>query len=130
MFFSGFVGGESFRSIPQQRERNAPFIVKHAVEGLLPKNRIAAKMLAKLRVLCRPRAHARGPEPDQDFRLIPTMSATATNVFTARPTTAELRRRACVSSRVPASSSPMGATSRTTFPRELRQAGVCPPPDG
>ncbi len=54
MFFSGFVGGESFRSIPQQRERNAPFIVKHAVKGMLPKNRIAAKMLTKLRVFAGP----------------------------------------------------------------------------
>jgi large subunit ribosomal protein L13 len=54
MFFSGFVGGESFRSMPQQRERNAPFIVKHAVKGMLPKNRIAAKMLTKLRVFAGP----------------------------------------------------------------------------
>jgi large subunit ribosomal protein L13 len=54
MFFSGFVGGESFRSIPQQRERNAPFIVKHAVKGMLPKTRIAAKMLTKLRVFAGP----------------------------------------------------------------------------
>ncbi len=50
MFFSGFVGGESFRSMPQQRERNPEFIVEHAVKGMLPKNRIAAKMLTKLRV--------------------------------------------------------------------------------
>lgn len=50
MFFSGFVGGESFRSIPQQRERNPEFIIEHAVKGMLPKNRIARKMLTKLRV--------------------------------------------------------------------------------
>ncbi len=50
MFFSGFVGGESFRSMQQQRERNPEFIITHAVKGMLPKNRIAAKMLTKLRV--------------------------------------------------------------------------------
>jgi len=50
MFFSGFVGGESFRSLKLQRERNPEFIIKHAVKGMLPKNRIAAKMLTKLRV--------------------------------------------------------------------------------
>jgi large subunit ribosomal protein L13 len=50
MFFSGFVGGESFRSIDQQRERNPEFIITHAVKGMLPKNKIAAKMLTKLRV--------------------------------------------------------------------------------
>lgn len=50
MFFSGFVGGESYRSVPQMRERNPQFIIEHAVKGMLPKNRIAAKMLTKLRV--------------------------------------------------------------------------------
>ncbi len=50
MFFSGFVGGESFRSVPQMRERNPEFIIEHAVKGMLPKNRLAAKMLTKLRV--------------------------------------------------------------------------------
>ena len=50
MFFSGFVGGESFRSLKLQRERNPEFIITHAVKGMLPKNRIAAKMLTKLRV--------------------------------------------------------------------------------
>jgi large subunit ribosomal protein L13 len=50
MFFSGFVGGESYRSLKQQRERHPEFIIEHAVKGMLPKNRIAAKMLKKLRV--------------------------------------------------------------------------------
>lgn len=50
MFFSGYVGGESYRSLKLQRERNPEFVIKHAVKGMLPKNRIAAKMLTKLRV--------------------------------------------------------------------------------
>ena len=50
MFFSGFVGGESYRNMSQQRQRNPEFIIEHAVKGMLPKNRIAAKMLTKLRV--------------------------------------------------------------------------------
>ncbi|MCU0791717.1 MAG: 50S ribosomal protein L13 [Opitutaceae bacterium] len=50
MFFSGFVGGESYRSMQQQRERNPEFIIEHAVKGMLPKNRIARTMLTKLRV--------------------------------------------------------------------------------
>jgi large subunit ribosomal protein L13 len=32
------------------RERHPEFIIEHAVKGMLPKNRIAAKMLRKLRV--------------------------------------------------------------------------------
>jgi large subunit ribosomal protein L13 len=50
MFFSGYVGGESYRSLEQMRERNPEFIITHAVKGMLPKNRLAAKMLTKLRV--------------------------------------------------------------------------------
>ena len=50
MFFSGFVGGESYRQTKLMREKHPEFIIKHAVKGMLPKNRIAAKMLTKLRV--------------------------------------------------------------------------------
>jgi large subunit ribosomal protein L13 len=50
MFFSGFVGGESYRKTTLMRERHPEFIIEHAVKGMLPKNRIAAKMLTKLRV--------------------------------------------------------------------------------
>jgi large subunit ribosomal protein L13 len=50
MFFSGFVGGESYRKLSEQRQRHPEFIIEHAVKGMLPKNRIAAHMLTKLRV--------------------------------------------------------------------------------
>ena len=54
MFFSGFVGGESYRKLSEQRVRNPEFIIEHAVKGMLPKNRIARKMLTKLRVFAGP----------------------------------------------------------------------------
>ncbi|MDE3084463.1 MAG: 50S ribosomal protein L13, partial [Verrucomicrobiota bacterium] len=50
MSFSGYVGGESYRSLKLMRTRRPEFIIKHAVKGVLPQNRIAAKMLTKLRV--------------------------------------------------------------------------------
>ena len=55
MFFSGFVGGESYRKVSLQRVRNPEFIISHAVKGMLPKNRIAAHMLTKLRVFAGPK---------------------------------------------------------------------------
>ena len=55
MFFSGFVGGESYRKLSEQRERHPEFLIEHAVKGMLPKNRIAAKMLTKLRVFAGPK---------------------------------------------------------------------------
>jgi large subunit ribosomal protein L13 len=39
------------------RQRHPEFIVEHAVKGMLPKNRIAARMLTKLRVFAGP-AHS------------------------------------------------------------------------
>jgi large subunit ribosomal protein L13 len=54
MFFSGFVGGESYRKVSLMRQRHPEFIVEHAVKGMLPKNRIAARMLTKLRVFAGP----------------------------------------------------------------------------
>ena len=50
MAFSGFVGGERYRSMAQMRAKRPEFIIMHAVKGMLPKNRLAAKMLTKLRV--------------------------------------------------------------------------------
>ncbi len=54
MFFSGYVGGESYRTITEQRTRNPQFIIQHAVKGMLPKNRLARQMLKKLRVFAGP----------------------------------------------------------------------------
>ena len=50
MAFSGFVGGERYRSMRQMRAKRPEFVIMHAVKGMLPKNRLAAKMLTKLRV--------------------------------------------------------------------------------
>ena len=38
MAFSGFVGGERFRSQKQMREKRPEFVIMHAVKGMLPSN--------------------------------------------------------------------------------------------
>lgn len=65
MFFSGFIGGESYRSFSEQRVRNPQFIIEHAVKGMLPKNRLARQMLKKLRVFAGPehKHEAQNPTP-------------------------------------------------------------------
>lgn len=50
MFYSGYVGGESYRSVPHMRENKPAFIIEHAVKGMLPKNRLARQMIKKLKV--------------------------------------------------------------------------------
>ena len=50
MSFSGFVGGEKYRKLTEVRSKKPEFIILQAVKGMLPRNRLAAKMLTKLRV--------------------------------------------------------------------------------
>jgi large subunit ribosomal protein L13 len=50
MSFSGYVGGEKYRKLTDVRAKKPEFIIMQAVKGMLPKNRLAAKMLTKLRV--------------------------------------------------------------------------------
>ena len=50
MFFSGFVGGESYRKVSLMRQRHPEFIVEHAVKGMLPKGRLGRSLNTKLKV--------------------------------------------------------------------------------
>ncbi len=50
MSFSGYVGGEKYRKLADVRVKKPEFIIMQAVKGMLPRNRLAAKMLTKLRV--------------------------------------------------------------------------------
>lgn len=54
MSFSGFVGGHRTRTVPQLRAKRPEFLLEHAVKGMLPKNRLADKMLTKLRIFAGP----------------------------------------------------------------------------
>jgi large subunit ribosomal protein L13 len=50
MSFSGYVGGEKYRKLADVRTKKPEFIIKQAVKGMLPRNKLAASMLTKLRV--------------------------------------------------------------------------------
>ncbi len=50
MSFSGYVGGEKYRKLKEVRKNKPEFIVMQAVKGMLPKNRLARRMLTKCRV--------------------------------------------------------------------------------
>ena len=54
MTFSGYVGGEKYRSLAEMRVRRPEYIIPHAVKGMLPRNRLAARMLTKLKVFAGP----------------------------------------------------------------------------
>ena len=50
MTYSGWKGGEKYATVEQIRAKKPEHLIMHAVKGMLPKNRLAAKMLTKLRV--------------------------------------------------------------------------------
>lgn len=50
MFYSGYVGGHSHRSVADFRESNPAFLIEHAVKGMLPRNRLGRQMIKKLKI--------------------------------------------------------------------------------
>ncbi len=50
MFFGGYVGRERHQNLASMRARRPDYIIKHAVKGMLPQNRLADRLLTKLKV--------------------------------------------------------------------------------
>jgi large subunit ribosomal protein L13 len=50
MTYSGWKGGEKYRSVAQIRSRRPEQLIMHAVKGMLPKNRLGDRLLTKLKV--------------------------------------------------------------------------------
>ena len=59
MFYSGYMGNEKYRSVADFREKRPEFIITNAVKGMLPKNKLADKMLKKLKVYKVPSIHTK-----------------------------------------------------------------------
>ncbi len=54
MSYSGWKGGERYRSVTEIREKHPERLLMHAVKGMLPKNRLGDKLLTKLKVYAGP----------------------------------------------------------------------------
>jgi large subunit ribosomal protein L13 len=65
---SGYPGGLRTRTLREQLERRPEEVIRKAVRGMLPKNRLAAAQLRKLKVYAGPdHPHAaQNPEPLQE----------------------------------------------------------------
>jgi len=65
---SGYPGGLRSRTLREQLERRPEEVIRKAVRGMLPKNRLAAAQLKKLKVYAGPdHPHAaQNPEPLQE----------------------------------------------------------------
>jgi large subunit ribosomal protein L13 len=65
MTYSGWKGGERYRTVAQIRARHPEKLILHAVKGMIPKNRLGSRLLTKLKVY-KGGAHphdAQKPEP-------------------------------------------------------------------
>jgi large subunit ribosomal protein L13 len=50
MFFTGWVGRERYRNVAHFRQHRPEFLITNAVKGMMPENRLADKMMTKLKV--------------------------------------------------------------------------------
>lgn len=50
MSYSGWKGGEKYRSVAQLRANQPEELIHHAVKGMIPKNRLGRQLLTKLKV--------------------------------------------------------------------------------
>jgi len=50
MSYSGWKGGERYRTVAEVRQRKPEFLIWHAVKGMLPKNRLADRLITKLKI--------------------------------------------------------------------------------
>jgi large subunit ribosomal protein L13 len=54
MSYSGWKGGEKYRTVEQVRAKHPERLIEHAVKGMVPKNRLGRQMLTKLKVYAGP----------------------------------------------------------------------------
>lgn len=47
---TGYIGNLKTKTVPEIREQKPEFLIKHAVEGMLPKNKLQDKFMARLKV--------------------------------------------------------------------------------
>ena len=48
--YSGYPGGAKFRTFEEQMQKKPEEILRHAVKGMLPKNRLGRKLIKKLKI--------------------------------------------------------------------------------
>jgi len=54
MSYSGWKGGEKYRTVQQVRVKHPERLILHAVKGMIPKNRLGRQLLTKLKVYAGP----------------------------------------------------------------------------
>lgn len=66
--YTGYPGGERFEKFKDLLQRKPEFIIRHAVWGMLPKNRLGRKIIKKLKVYRGP-SHPHSAQKPQVYEL-------------------------------------------------------------
>lgn len=64
MSYSGWKGGEKYRTVAQVRTKQPEKLITHAVKGMIPKNRLGDQLLTKLKVYKGPNHPHAAQTPD------------------------------------------------------------------
>ena len=64
MSYSGWKGGEHYRTVAEVRKRQPERLITHAVKGMIPKNRLGRVLLTKLKVYAGPSHPHAAQHPD------------------------------------------------------------------
>jgi large subunit ribosomal protein L13 len=67
MTYSGWKGGEKYATVAQVRAKQPERLIEHAVKGMIPKNRLGAQLLTKLKVF-------KGPQHDHAAQMPATLA--------------------------------------------------------
>ncbi len=63
MTYSGWKGGEKYRTVAQVRAKQPEELITHAVKGMIPKNRLGRVLLTKLKVFKGPKHNHEAQTP-------------------------------------------------------------------
>jgi large subunit ribosomal protein L13 len=64
MTYSGWKGGERYRSVAEIRAKQPEKLIAHAVKGMMPKNRLGQVLLTKLKIYTGPNHPHAAQMPD------------------------------------------------------------------
>jgi large subunit ribosomal protein L13 len=62
---TGYPGGERFTTAEEMLEKDPTFIIKNAVKGMLPKNKLGRKLLTNIRVFAGPVHNLTAQKPEK-----------------------------------------------------------------
>lgn len=64
MTYSGWKGGEKYKTVAQVRAAHPERLITHAVKGMVPKNRLGDRLLTKLKVYKGSKHQHQAQQPD------------------------------------------------------------------